>query len=207
VDVQRAAASFHRGAVDDELLAIVDGRGGDSPAGAAWRTSLAFLYAELGRLEEARAELQRASAAPESLPRDANWLFTMSALGVTAGLLADAARAEPLYELLLPYAGRVVCTGRATDIDGASSYSLGLLAAALGRFGEAEEHFEGALRLNEAIGAPPHVARTKLRYAELLERRRSRSDVERAAELREGALAAAQRLGMRGLVRQLSSEA
>jgi DNA-binding SARP family transcriptional activator/tetratricopeptide (TPR) repeat protein len=207
VDVQRAAASFHRGAVDDELLAIVDGRGGDSPAGAAWRTSLAFFYAELGRLEEARAELQRASAAPESLPRDANWLFTMSALGVTAGLLADAARAEPLYELLLPYAGRVVCTGRATDIDGASSYSLGLLAAALGRFGEAEEHFEGALRLNEAIGAPPLVARTKLRYAELLERRRSRSDVERAAELREGALAAAQRLGMRGLVRQLSSEA
>ena len=200
VDVQRASTAFHRGDVD-ELLALVERRSPDSAAAVGWRSSLACLYADVGRLEEARSELERI-APPEGHPRDANWLYTLSALAQVAALVVDARRAEALYALLLPYARRVVCTGRAADVDGSSSYALGLLAAALGRLDEAEAHFDDAVRDHEELRAAPLVARTQLRYAQLLECRGGATDRERAAELRGRALATARQLGMRGLAGQ-----
>jgi hypothetical protein len=202
IAVQRNSSAFHRGKIDAQLLKLVERRAAASAVTISWRSFLPVLYAELGRGAEARDELERIPKAPDGLPRDANWLYTVSALGQAAGLLGDTARAEALYRLLLPYARRVVCSGRATDFDGSTSYSLGLLAGALGRRDEAEAHFDEALSHHGELGAVPFLARTRLRYAEFLERRGAGDDLERAAELRGCALATARQLGMEALAAQ-----
>ena len=71
------------------------------PAIPAWRAALALLLVELGRDDEARAELAAIDEA--ALPRDANWLIATTLLAEVCGELRDAGRAERLYEALLPY--------------------------------------------------------------------------------------------------------
>jgi DNA-binding CsgD family transcriptional regulator len=90
---------------------------------------------------------------------------------------------------------------------GAASHALGLLAATLGRWEEAGEHFAGALALHTRIGARPCAARTAAAYAAMLIERmkdeggRMQSEeraeqLARARELLAFALAEARSLGM-----------
>jgi DNA-binding SARP family transcriptional activator/tetratricopeptide (TPR) repeat protein len=169
------------------------------PALVAWRAALALLLVELGRVEEARAEFE--AVAGEDLPRDANWLIGVTLLAEVCGALGDGERAEPLYELLEPYAGRNVVVGRAATCNGAAARLLGTLAAAMGSWELAEGHFISALAMHERMGAPPWVARTQLAYAEMLLVRRRRGDKARARELLGEAVAMADALGM-GVVAQ-----
>ena len=104
------------------------------PALVAWRAALALLLVELGREDEARAEFE-ALAEPDALPRDANWLIGVTLLAEVCGALGDGGRAEPLYALLEPYAGRNVVVGRAATCNGAASRLLGMLAVGDARLG------------------------------------------------------------------------
>jgi hypothetical protein len=112
------------------------------------------------------------------------------------GALGDGARAEPLYALLEPYAGRNVVVGRAATSNGSASRLLGILAAAMHSWELAEGHFISALAMHERMGARPWIARTQLAYAEMLLTRRARGDKARAGELLGEAAQTADLLGM-----------
>ena len=164
------------------------------PRLVAWRAALALLLVELGRLDEARAEFE--ALAGSEMPRDANWLIGVTLLAEVCGALGDGSRAEPLYELLEPYAGRNVVVGRAATCNGAAARLLGTLAAAMRSWELAEGHFISALAMHERMGARPWVARTQLAYAEMLLARRRRGDKARARELLAEAAVTADALGM-----------
>ena len=179
------------------------------PMLVAWRAGLALLLVELGREDEARAEFE-ALARLEDLPRDANWLIGVTLLAEVAGALGDGARAEPLYSLLEPFAGRNVVVGRAATCNGSASRLLGILAAAMRSWELAEGHFINALAMHERMGAGPWVARTQLAYAEMLLTRRRRGDRARARGLLEDANAIADTLEMpvvAGRARELAAAA
>jgi hypothetical protein len=165
------------------------------PRLVAWRAALALLLVELGREDEARAEFE-ALAGLDDLPRDANWLIGVTLLAEVCGALGDSARAEPLYVLLQPYAGRNVVVGRAATCNGSASRLLGILAAAMRTWELAEGHFISALAMHERMGARPWVARTQLAYAEMLLTRRREGDKGRARDLLADAVWTADRLGM-----------
>ena len=164
------------------------------PALVAWRAGLALLLVELDRADEARVEFELIAA--EELPRDANWLIGVTLLAEVCGALGDGARAEGLYTLLEPYAGRNVVVGRAATCNGSASRLLGILATAMRSWELAEGHFIDALSMHERMGARPWVARTQLAYAEMLLTRRRRGDRARARELLADAVGTAEALGM-----------
>jgi DNA-binding SARP family transcriptional activator len=167
------------------------------PALVAWRAALALLLVEVGRVEEARLEFEAlAGAGFENVPRDANWLITITLLAEVCGALGDGERAEALYEMLQPYAGRNVVVGRAATCNGAASRLLGILAAARRCWEVAEEHFIAAQDLHARMGARPWAARTSVAYAEMLLARRRRGDKARARELLAEAVVEADALGM-----------
>ena len=164
------------------------------PALVAWRAGLALLLIELDRVDEARAEFDLVGA--EEMPRDANWLIGVTLLAEVCGALGDGARAEGLYALLEPYAGRNVVVGRAATCNGSASRLLGILAAAMRSWELAEGHFIDALTMHERMAAHPWVARTQLAYAEMLLTRRRRGDRARARDLLGDAVGTAEALGM-----------
>ena len=164
------------------------------PAVPAWRCALAMMQLELDREEEARAEFEAlAGAGFDTLPRDANWLIATTLLAEVCGRLGDAERAEELYALLLPYAGRNVVVGRAATCNGSASRLLGTLAAVRGEWAPAEGHFAAALALHEAMGARPFSARTPVAWAKM---ELARGDAARARELLADAIVEADALGM-----------
>ena len=81
-------------------------------AAAAWRPGLAVIYSELGRTADARAEFENLAQHDfADLPRDAVWMGTMTYLVDVCTFLGDHARAESVYRILLPFAGRNVVVG------------------------------------------------------------------------------------------------
>ena len=165
------------------------------PAVPAWRAALAMLLLELGRLGEAGTEFD-ALADFGSVPRDANWLIAVTLLAEVCGALGDGERAEPLFELLRPYAGRNVVVGRAATCNGSASRLLGILATVMRSWELAEGHFVEALATHERMGARPWTARTQIAYAEMLLARRARGDKARARGLLAEAILTADELGM-----------
>jgi predicted ATPase/class 3 adenylate cyclase len=174
---------------------------GEYPAVPAWRAALALVYADVGAEEEARREL--AALARDdigALPRDANWLVGMVCLSLAAVRLRDRRVSALAYEQMLPYAERNVVVGGGWSCEGSTSLYLGYLARFLGRYERAEEHFRTALRMNEAIGARPFVAETKVGWAELIAERDGAGAERRAADLVDSGLELAREMGMATVV-------
>ena len=172
------------------------------PSVIGQRIGLTVLYSELGSKAEAQREFA-ALAAHEfaELPRDQAWLVNIALLAQVCVFLADTQHATTLYEFLWPYRGRTIVGGHisATICIGATSRYLGLLAALLFRWQEAEQHFTDALALNLRLGAQPFVAHTQHEYASMLLVRNQPGDREKALELLHRALATAHELGMKSL--------
>jgi tetratricopeptide (TPR) repeat protein len=169
-----------------------------------------LLYCDLGRKAEARQELEALPIQDFMVPLGGG---EASLLGV--GLLAQACatlaathHAATLYDMLQPYAGRTILSGGIGSYIclGAVSRYLGLLAATLSRWQEAEAHFRDALALNTRMGARPYVARTQQDYASMLLARNQSGDRERARDLLTSALATAQELGMAELEEKVKSQ-
>jgi hypothetical protein len=155
------------------------------------------LYVDLGRIDDARLHFTRmANEDFRDLPRDGYWLVTMATLAEVAAAIGDTERGGILYEQLTPYADRVAVASFAHGCDGAVARPLGLLATMLGRFAEAERHFERALALNARIGARLLVAHTERDYAALLERRGAPPDGDAARVRRERAVGVYRVLGL-----------
>jgi class 3 adenylate cyclase len=189
-----------QGRVGDADLASLKGFAEQYSAYPAWRCVLAMLYAELGREAQARREFEDLAASDfANLPRDAWWLPSIAWLSDACAILGDARRARKLYEILVPFARLNVAGGAAACYGSASDY-LGLLAATMSRWEDAERHFKDALETNARMGTRPWVARTQHDYAGMLLARDEPGDRERAVELLTQALDTAQELGMKALV-------
>src|SRR3990170_2444716 len=185
----------------DELEALVRAGAQQSPNIPGIRAGLAMTYAELGREEQAKVEFEGLAVNDFSnLPLDSNLPLIVAYLSVACGFLDDARRAAILYDLLLPYAGHTIILGVAVACLGSASHSLGVLAATMERWEDAEKHFEDALKMNARMGARPFVAHTQHQYANMLLRRDAPGDREKALELVTEALDAAQEMGMKALV-------
>jgi len=110
----------------------------------------------------------------------------------------DTAMASDVYVSMVPYAGQnvVTCAGLAS-LFGSVAHYLGRLAGTQGRLEDASRHYESAIALETAMGAPPFVARTQVFYAELLLERGDAAALRKARPLAEEALATSKELNMR----------
>jgi DNA-binding CsgD family transcriptional regulator len=113
--------------------------------------------------------------------------------------LGDARSAATLYQCLLPHNGYNIMVGPTAACYGAAARYLGMLAATMARWQEAQGHFENALEMNTRMGAKPWLAHTQHEYARMLLRRGHPDDSEKAAALLDDALAISRELGMRAL--------
>jgi DNA-binding NarL/FixJ family response regulator len=171
-----------------------------------WRPGLALIYSELGLGQEARNEFEHLAQHDfADLPRDGLWVTCITYLAEVCSFLQDTARAATLYHLLRPYAGRNVIVGGAVACYGAASRYLGMLAAAMACWDEAEQHFQEALAMNTRTGARPWLAHTQHDYAAMLLARGRPESQTQAMTLLEAALATARELGMRALEARLTA--
>ena len=120
--------------------------------GHLFEATAARIFVLLGRTADAAAELERIlpRALAGSGPR---WLGAMTDLAAAAAAVGDTTAAAQIHETLAPYRERLVVWGGAASVWGPVSHYLGLLAAALGRTGDAVGYFEAAIDTERRIGA------------------------------------------------------
>jgi len=107
--------------------------------------------------------------------------------------------AERLHAALMPYADQAVVSGVAVTFRGAVAHHLGLLAATLGRPGEAAAHLEQAIAVHERLGALPWTLRSRYELAAIWLQDPARRDA--AATMLAEVAADAHRIGMQQLAR------
>ena len=128
------------------------------------------------------------------------WLLTVGYLAEVTAAVGDTRRAAILADLLQPYANMCVVSADALVCCGAAARHLGLLAATMHRWDDAGRHFDNALAINRALGAPTLVTRTQYSYASMLLARDAPGDRAHAEELVSAAIDTAQQLGMKVLL-------
>src|SRR5438552_7077237 len=198
--VQMSVLHFHRGHIEQAVGAAAPPS--YAPASMLLRCHRIFSWSETGRTAEARRDLRALATNGFDLPRDGGWLVYTSLLAAVAAELNDRASAARLYDLLLPYAGRLGIVGAGLACWGSISCYLGLLASALGRVADATRHFEDAAKVHERIGARPFLAWTQFAHARLLLTCDPGARRE-ATTLLTNSLATARELGMDGLVTKI----
>lgn len=172
-------------ALEDPLRGLI----AQYPGLPAYHGALAILYARLGRVVEGRAVLEHVAAADfVDFPRDDNFVAGLAGVAELCACLGDAARARLLYDLLLPFADRLIVLNAAISCFGPVSRTLGLLAATAGDWQAAERHFARALASCERLGARPMLARTSVNLAAMLLRRDALGDGEGTDRVRARAL-------------------
>jgi eukaryotic-like serine/threonine-protein kinase len=178
----------------DELVGVLEQAVEEHVALPVWRCALAADYATLERKSDARATFEQLAVDDFArVPRDWDWLVAAHNLSQACTYLRDAPRAAVLYEQLEPFAEYFACSGWATICQGPVSGCLGNLAAVLERWGDAERHFDAALRQSARMDAPAFLAQTQHDYGSML---LCRGEHVRALELAGEALDAAERMGL-----------
>jgi tetratricopeptide (TPR) repeat protein len=156
---------------------------------------LTWPYTELGRLAEARGQIAAVGGSALSHPLNGyGVMYFLAALAPASVELGDVELAAALYERLLPHRDEVVL-GQVTAL-GPVAHFLGVLAAALGRFDDADEHFAAAVAFAARTGARGLVTRTHLEWAGSL---LARGEVARGREQAAAAQDAAAELDLPAL--------
>lgn len=156
--------------------------------------------AEVGATAMAREGLDAiASEGFANIPAEISYLGTLANLGMAAALLRDQARADQLYNLLLPYAS-FNTPNVLLMYEGSVSRFLAHMAACLGYTDRVSALFEDAYAMNLRMGAKPLVARTLFEHARWLSTQSTSSAQVRATELAIQASKIAEPMGMMPLV-------
>jgi tetratricopeptide (TPR) repeat protein len=174
-----------------EVVALLEQSAKANPLIPAWKAALAWSLCWLGRGDDAAAIV--AEAARDRFAHVGWELGRMPALALYADAASQAGvnvAAEILYELIEPWADQVVWNG-VLACGHARTY-LGLLAGALGRDEQADEHFARAIDVQERDGMLVWAARAHLGWAEALA---SRGERERGHEHAACALALSRKHG------------
>lgn len=133
----------------------------------------------------------------EEMPqRSGGWLFIIAILAETCAVLDDGLRAQALYEHLVPYDGLNIFARYSLFSMGATAHYLGLLAATMGDWERAAEHFAQALEQNEGWGFVPSAAYTRYAWARMIIKRGNDADLDQARAMLDQALKTARRIGM-----------
>jgi class 3 adenylate cyclase/tetratricopeptide (TPR) repeat protein len=202
-DLQMYQLKRERGLLG-EMVDVVERAVEEHPAYPVWSYVLLDVDTELGREARARATFERLAAEDFPLYLEMQWLFGMSLLPEVCRYLDDPEGASAVYARLQPF-GRLNATLPPELCRGSVSRGLGVLAATMGRWSEAVEHFEVALRMNAEMAARPWFAHAQYDYARALLRRGAPGDRGQVADLLTSAAASARELGMRSLVDKVSS--
>jgi tetratricopeptide (TPR) repeat protein len=185
---------FEQGRLEEVEPAIADLVARLSAGVPGLVTMLGLIYCETGRLEDARQLFEPLVSRSFELPGDYVWLPFNTLAAEVVRQLGDRSGAAVLYERLAPYPGLFPNMGGVST--GCTDYYLGMLAAVLGRYADAEEHFRDAADIYERIGAPAHLGRTFVEWARMLLARGEPGDADRARQLLNQALAPARELGL-----------
>jgi DNA-binding SARP family transcriptional activator len=178
--------------LDSSLVSYVE----EYPGTFVLRCLSANIHMELGRKMRAREELERLAATDfADIELESEWFLGASVLAEVCEWFGDVARAELLYEALLPYAGYNVYASPEVAL-GSAARPLGVLAATMSRWEHAERHFEEALRMNTKLGTRPCIAHTQHDHGRMLMQRGESGDDERAARLLGAAASGYEELGM-----------
>jgi DNA-binding SARP family transcriptional activator len=159
----------------------------------AYTCVLTWVLGEIGQREEAAqllGALRREGDLP--LPHDLTWMSSLCLLSETAALVEDRDTARILVRHLAPYRGQVAVFAKGTAVAGAIDRYVAQLYGLLGD-PRVRSAYQAALKLEESLGAPPLLARTKARYGEWLCSQRLGEDRRRGeALLAEAAAVTAQ---------------
>jgi class 3 adenylate cyclase len=168
------------------------------PDAVIWRGLLACALAESGQTDRARELL-------DEVRRD-GYAVVRSVLGEadTYTLLSEAClacehseAASELRELLLPTRGRFLLMNGVASF-GTTDRALGNLEVVLGRFDDAQAHFEASMELERRTGSLGWLPRTQCDFARMLLTRNNAGDREMAFALLDEATSTAQELGLKG---------
>ena len=181
------------------------------PALPIVRAQLARAMFSVGRAEEAEAIYATLRSLPDTGDRDTRTLGALLQLLDLMIAFRDAETAQASYDLLGPHTADTGAIGSGVVVlFGSLHWPLGRLAALLGRFDDALEHYATAVTINTKIGARPFVALARLDWADALRSRAAPGDSAEALALARQAAAETRRLDMPGhfaraseLVRQL----
>ncbi len=188
----------------EEIAPAIEGLAARYPAITAWQIARMLVQAELGQLEEARADYERLAASGfEGMPRiAAQWLTAVSILCELAARFEDPPRARQLHEMLAPFAGQAIVAGRAAACSGPVDRFLGITSATAGQLDTAVAELEAAIALCERMGDRPFLAQIRLDLAKVLLERGASGDRERAMDLLDLCLDASQEMRMRAVTDQ-----
>ena len=92
------------------------------------------------------------------LPRSSGWLVAMYGAAEAADLLQDREVAGEAYELLAPFAERPMTASLAVTCFGSTHHALGVASLTVSEHARAVEHFQSAVRANQALGHWPAAA-------------------------------------------------
>ena len=123
-----------------------------NPLIAGFRIALTVIYSDLGRLDEARSQFDVLAADDfVSVPRDLAWSGGLTLLSDTCAAIGDAARAQTLLDLLLPYRGQLIVAATGVACPGAADRYLAKLAATVGRDDDAAAFATAADDIERAL--------------------------------------------------------
>jgi tetratricopeptide (TPR) repeat protein len=162
----------------------------------ALRVALAFLLAELGRVDEARGGLAAFDEAALRRLHDRNWPASWFQLARITSIVGDRDVAARLLEPEHRPSERCVQISLATVCLGATDLATAWLEHTLGNVDVADVHYRAAEDLNRRIGARSWLAQARADHARLLLERGGAGDTARAEELSMLARAAAAEIGL-----------
>ena len=173
-----------------ELMSFVEQAAADNPGLVFFQGARCLTALEAQESGQALKLLGAAAADGFAhVPEDANWLDTLICYTEVAMELQPTASVERLLELLEPYANQIPY--ESVIAFPPVAFYLGGLAAALGRYDEADAYFVQTADLNTRGQMKYAEARTQLAHGRMLMRRGDAGDVSRASELLELARSAA----------------
>lgn len=185
-----------------ELAPVVRILAGSSREHGSWRPGLVSVLVELGMEQEARRELDRIVREGLDQFRESLWLAALTYITDACTALGDAAAAELVYPELEPLAGTNVMIGHLVSCYGAADRYLGMLAATLGEWDRARDHFERAIAQNREMGAMTWLAHTEYQYVRAM-LGSGRRDADVVAAVLGEARELATRVGLRSLLHRI----
>jgi tetratricopeptide (TPR) repeat protein len=191
--VPRFSLAFLQGMPDD-MPDLVHAFAKSTPNLPALWDSWAFALVACGRLEEARAALERLVPVSE-LPRDQAFTRSLYTRAYVAWALRAADVATDVRQAIDGFPD--VLTSAGPFFGHPLSTVRGLIAATLGEIDEAEASFAVAADILERMGATVLLAELRVLWAEAIVER----DRQRARALAEAAIAAAEPAGAFAIVR------
>jgi tetratricopeptide (TPR) repeat protein len=172
----------------------------ESPDFPTWRATAALGLVQGGREDEAR-ELALAEDFQNVLPNEM-WSMAMYVWAMVCSDVHAVDRARELSELLAPLSGQIVAVG--AIVLGSIDWALGILATTLQLYEQAERHFAAATEIDERLGAPLLLARTRAGRARALVARGHPEDLDRARQMLDQAEDTAGRLGAQAITREVT---